>query len=32
MKIIASDPAHPDHIDFSGPLRHPQIVDASNGM
>ena len=32
MKIIASDTARPDQIDVSGPLRHPQIVDASNGM
>ena len=32
MKIIASDTARPDQIDISGPLRHPQIVDASNGM
>ena len=32
MKIIASDAAHPGDIDFSGPMRHPQIVDTSNGM
>jgi len=32
MKIIASDTARPDQIDVSGPLRHPQIVDTSNGM
>lgn len=30
MKIIASDPANES--DFSGPMRHPQIVDTSNGM
>jgi Xaa-Pro aminopeptidase len=32
MKIIASDTARPDQIEVLGPLRHPQIVDASNGM
>lgn len=32
MKVITSDPAHLDDIDFSGPMRHPQIVDTSNGM
>jgi Xaa-Pro aminopeptidase len=32
MKIIASDTARPDQINVSGPLRHPQIVDSSNGM
>jgi len=30
MKIIASDPAQES--DLSGPMRHPQIVDTSNGM
>ena len=30
MKVIASDPAQDS--DFSGPMRHPQIVDTSNGM
>jgi Xaa-Pro aminopeptidase len=32
MKIIASDTGRPDQIDVSGPLRHPQVVDTSNGM
>lgn len=32
MTIVASHPAHQDDIDFNGPVRHPQIVDTSNGM